>query len=144
MLDDAELEQVDIVGSHGGCIMALELAATHPERVKRMVLDGLPYWNRERGRIIWERFWVPRFKETTSYDVPVYALTTWEEAVQENRAYVEAEMAQLGYTPVADPANADLLVSFDYGVEFELIAVLLSPDLLQSLRNHQLKLAPYL
>ena len=31
--------------------------------------------------------------------------------------YVEAEMAQLGYTPVADPANADLLVSFDYGVD---------------------------
>ena len=84
VLDDAGLAQVDIVASHGGCVMALDLAATYPQRVKRMILDGLPYWNRERGRIVWERFWVPRFKDTTSYDVPVYALTTWEEAVQEN------------------------------------------------------------
>jgi hypothetical protein len=31
--------------------------------------------------------------------------------------YVTAEMAQLGYTPAADPASADLLVRFDYGVD---------------------------
>lgn len=30
---------------------------------------------------------------------------------------VEARMAQLGYTPVADPAQANLLVRFDYGVD---------------------------
>ena len=31
--------------------------------------------------------------------------------------FVEAEMAQLGYTPVDDPAQANLLVRFDYGVD---------------------------
>ena len=30
---------------------------------------------------------------------------------------VEGRMAQLGYTPVASPANANLLVRFDYGVD---------------------------
>lgn len=30
---------------------------------------------------------------------------------------VEAQMARLGYTPVADPAQANLLVRFDYGVD---------------------------
>jgi hypothetical protein len=31
--------------------------------------------------------------------------------------FVEAKLAQQGYTPVAEPANATLLVRFDYGVD---------------------------
>jgi hypothetical protein len=31
--------------------------------------------------------------------------------------FVEAKLAQQGYTPVADPANATLIVRFDYGVD---------------------------
>lgn len=31
--------------------------------------------------------------------------------------FVEDQMARLGYTPVASPANANLIVKFDYGVD---------------------------
>ena len=82
VLDSAGLERTKIAASHGGCMVALDLAATHPHRVTGMVLDGLPYWNLERGQVLWEKFWQPRFTDTTSYDIPVKPIETWEEAIQ--------------------------------------------------------------
>ena len=84
VMDEAGLEHTSIAASHGGCVVALDLAATHPQRVTKMVMDGLPYWNLERGRILWEKFWTPLFTDTTSYDIPVKPMEIWEEAVQRN------------------------------------------------------------
>ncbi len=84
VLDSASITQTNCVGNHTGALLSLNLAATQPQRVRKIVLDGLPYWNKERGQIIWEKWWIPRFTDTTSYDVPVLPMIPWEEAVKAN------------------------------------------------------------
>ncbi|MBI2165488.1 MAG: alpha/beta hydrolase [Chloroflexi bacterium] len=84
VMDTVGIKQGSIVGSHGGCVVAVEVAAQRPDRVRKLVLDGIPYWNLRVGRLVFERFWVPRFTDTTSYDVAVYPLKTWEEEVKKS------------------------------------------------------------
>ncbi|MCZ6789398.1 MAG: alpha/beta hydrolase [Chloroflexi bacterium] len=86
VMDAAGLEQTDIIGARTGAILGMILAAEHPERVKRLVLNGLPYWDKEHGQIIWEKFFLPQFTDTTSYHLPVNPLTTWEEDREKNPA----------------------------------------------------------
>ena len=73
-------ERVNLVGDHTGSLIALVLAANHPDRVNKLVLDGLPYWNKEQGKALWGKFFLPMFTDTTSYHLPVLPLSTWEEA----------------------------------------------------------------
>ncbi len=80
VLDACGLEQASVVGEHTGAILGLLLAGKYPQRVKKLVLDGLPYWNQEQGKKIWERFFLPRYTDTTSFHIPVYPLIPWEEA----------------------------------------------------------------
>jgi pimeloyl-ACP methyl ester carboxylesterase len=84
VLDSIGLQQTSFVGSHGGCVVIVDIAVNHPERVKKIVFDGVPYWNLERGKILWERFWLPKFTDHTSYDVPVYPLGYWTDLVKED------------------------------------------------------------
>ncbi|MBI2165493.1 MAG: alpha/beta hydrolase [Chloroflexi bacterium] len=84
VMDIAGIRSTDILAHAGGAMVALDLAANYPDRVKKLVLDGLPYWDLEHGRIIWERTFVPQFTDTTAYSVPVHSLTTWEQAVKAN------------------------------------------------------------
>jgi pimeloyl-ACP methyl ester carboxylesterase len=42
LLDRLNLDQVDFYGSHTGAQIGLELAVRHPDRVRRLVLDGAP------------------------------------------------------------------------------------------------------
>ena len=79
-MDASGLEKTHIVGEHTGAVLAVLLAGKYPERVKKLVLDGLLFWNLEQGKTIWEKFFLPGFTDSTSYHVPVVALTSWEEA----------------------------------------------------------------
>ncbi len=47
VLDALGLDQVDLYGTHTGACIALELAASRAERVRRVVLNGLPLWTRD-------------------------------------------------------------------------------------------------
>lgn len=80
VMDSAGLDQVTVIADRTGAIIASILAGQHPEKVKRLVLGGLPFWDKEHGQIIWERFFTPMFTDTTSYHVPVASLTTWDDA----------------------------------------------------------------
>jgi pimeloyl-ACP methyl ester carboxylesterase len=52
-LDALGLDQVDLFGSHTGAAIAMETAARYPERVRRVVMDGLPaYPPAERERYL--------------------------------------------------------------------------------------------
>ena len=52
-LDALGLTRVDLFGSHTGAAIAMETAARYPERVRRVVLDGLPaYPPKERARYL--------------------------------------------------------------------------------------------
>lgn len=82
VLDSAGIAQTSIIGSHTGSIVALTLAAAYPYRVKRLVHDGLPYWDEEEGRKFFEAIIRPQLTDTVSYDIPVAPLMTWEEAVE--------------------------------------------------------------
>ncbi|MCZ6788859.1 MAG: alpha/beta hydrolase [Chloroflexi bacterium] len=80
VMDSVGLDKVSTIGAHTGAIISVDLAISHPQRVRSMVMDGLPYWNKESGRLIFEKVMIPGFTDTTSYDVPVSPLLTWEEA----------------------------------------------------------------
>lgn len=41
VLDALGVEQVDFYGTHTGAIIAMELSATHPGRIRKLVLDGV-------------------------------------------------------------------------------------------------------
>ena len=81
VMDSAGLDRVSTIGAHTGAIISVDLAISHPQRVRSMVMDGLPYWNKESGRLVFEKGIAPGFTDTTSYDVPVPPLLSWEEAL---------------------------------------------------------------
>ena len=80
VLVSARISQTSLLGSHGGAMIAAVMSATYPDRVRKMVLDGVPYWNREGGRTYFDKLVSAGFTDTTSYDRPVPPLTSWEEA----------------------------------------------------------------
>ena len=80
VLDSAGISQTSILGSHTGAMIAVLMSATYPDRVRKMVLDGVPYWNKEGGQTYFDKYVSAGFTDTTSYDRPVPALTSWEEA----------------------------------------------------------------
>jgi pimeloyl-ACP methyl ester carboxylesterase len=45
LLDRLELDQVDFYGCHTGAQIGLEVAIRHPDRVRRLVLDGAPLFS---------------------------------------------------------------------------------------------------
>ena len=81
VMDSAGIAQTYVVGDHSGAMMAVDLAGRYPQRVKRMVLDGMPYWDKEGGRAFFEKNFRPQHTDTTSYDVPVSPMWTYEEAL---------------------------------------------------------------
>ena len=84
VMDGAGVEEANILGAHTGALVGFDLAANYPERVTKLIFDGLPYWDLEGGQEFWRTFFLPRFTDTTSYDVPVEPLTTWEQAKANN------------------------------------------------------------
>jgi pimeloyl-ACP methyl ester carboxylesterase len=42
-LDDLALAQVDVLGYHTGAYLAVELALARPDRVRRLILSGIPF-----------------------------------------------------------------------------------------------------
>ena len=46
-LDALDIKKTNLVGHHTGAAFAVEIAATHPERVDKLVLSGCPYVARE-------------------------------------------------------------------------------------------------
>lgn len=48
LVEDLGLERCDLVGHHTGGVVALEVAASHPERVRKLVLSGVPFVDEER------------------------------------------------------------------------------------------------
>ena len=84
VIDGLGLEQVNLVGDHTGALLSVVLAGSYPERVKKVVLDGLPCWDSRKGKAIWERFFLSRFTDTTSYHLSVDPLISWEDAKANN------------------------------------------------------------
>lgn len=53
VMDALKLERVDFYGSHTGAQIGCQLAVTSPQRVRRLVLDGLPLFPEEfRARLL--------------------------------------------------------------------------------------------
>ncbi len=81
VMDSAGIAQTKIVGDHSGAMVAVDLARRYPQRVERMALDGMPYWSKEGGRAFFEKNFRPQHTDTTSYDIPVSPMWTYEEAL---------------------------------------------------------------
>ena len=95
VLDSAEISQTSILGGLTGAMIAVLMGATYPDRVRKMVLGGVPYWNREDGQIYFDKHVSAGYTDTTSYDRPVSPLTTWEEA-SANNPHLTRELWQKG------------------------------------------------
>jgi pimeloyl-ACP methyl ester carboxylesterase len=53
LMDSLGIEQAHVVGHHTGAVIAVELAATQPERINKLVLSGCPSWDaEERNKIL--------------------------------------------------------------------------------------------
>ena len=94
VLDAAGVDRTSIVADRTGSIVSVDLAGSHPQRVDRMVLDGLPYWNVESGRAYFESYFLPQYTDRTSFDVPVAPFLTWEEAAAQNPTNLDRELWQ--------------------------------------------------
>ena len=92
VMDSAGLKLTNIIADHTGSMVAVDLAGTHPHRVGKMVLDGLPYWDAEGGRAYFENSFVPRHTDLTSYDIHVEPMLTWEEAVARHPSNANREI----------------------------------------------------
>lgn len=44
LLDALGIERADIVGHHTGGAVAVDFAVSHPERVAKLIICGVPYW----------------------------------------------------------------------------------------------------
>ena len=55
LCDALDLDSVSIVGHHTGAVVAVEVAAAHPERVEALVLSGMPFVDATRRRIVADR-----------------------------------------------------------------------------------------
>lgn len=55
LLDHLDIDRAHVVGHHTGGVIAIEIAATHPDRVDRLVLSSTPFTNAEFRRIRAER-----------------------------------------------------------------------------------------
>jgi pimeloyl-ACP methyl ester carboxylesterase len=47
IMDSLGIDQVDFFGAHTGAQIGVQLAVTHPPRVRRLVLDGIPLFDEE-------------------------------------------------------------------------------------------------
>lgn len=80
VMHDAGLERASICGTHAGALLALCFAARRPERVDKLILDGLPFYDRAAGEAFYEAAILPPMTDTTSFDRPVHPRFTWEQA----------------------------------------------------------------
>lgn len=81
IMANAEINEASIIGDHSGAMIAVDLAGKYPQKVKRMVLDGMPYWDKKEGIEFFEKNFKPQHTDTTSYDIPVPPMWTYEEAL---------------------------------------------------------------
>jgi pimeloyl-ACP methyl ester carboxylesterase len=56
LADGLGLETVDLYGTHTGAAVALEAAIAAPQRVRRLVLDGVPLFDAETVRALADRY----------------------------------------------------------------------------------------
>lgn len=59
IMDALGIAVVDFYGSHTGAQIGCQLAATHPERVRRLVLDGIPMFSDALRQRLLERYAPP-------------------------------------------------------------------------------------
>lgn len=79
VMRDTRIERAHFVGSHTGAILSLNMAATHPERVSRIVVEDSPGWDLREGSIVYERFFRPQ------YDMDgLPRILSYEEAITRN------------------------------------------------------------
>ena len=55
LLDALGIRRAHVVGHHTGAVIAIEIAASHPERVNKLVLSAAPYVDEERRNEILTR-----------------------------------------------------------------------------------------
>ena len=62
-MDKVGISETHLMGNRTGAVIAFEQAVSYPQRVNKLVLEGCPAWNREEGRIVWEKWLVPNMNE---------------------------------------------------------------------------------
>lgn len=95
VLDHRGIQQCGLIGDHTGAMIALDIAANHPGRVQRLVLDSLPYWDLRKSQIVWESSYKHQYTDVDSYDVPVSSLLPSLERMKETEPDLTLEEWQV-------------------------------------------------
>jgi pimeloyl-ACP methyl ester carboxylesterase len=74
-MDALEIESAAVLGHHTGASIAVELAASQPARVSRLVLSGCPVWSREK----WQPYLkIPTIRDATLDTKGDFLLYRWK------------------------------------------------------------------
>jgi pimeloyl-ACP methyl ester carboxylesterase len=102
-LGELSIERADFVGNSVGAVLSIEMAASHPELVDRLVLVGCPVvdpregaWHLEDGAAAFDDEWMPKPLDVPSeWTVFAEPKREWQEAFNRSRAQAGVWVRQL-------------------------------------------------
>ena len=65
------IDRAHVVGSHGSSFTSAHFSATFPTRVAKLVLEGVPPWNRQEGRQVWKEIVQPDWLDENELPKPL-------------------------------------------------------------------------
>lgn len=80
VMDAAEIARASLCATHAGALFAFDFAARCPDRVDKLVLDGLPFYDHDTGQAFYDRAIKPHMTDHDSFDRGVYPRFTWAQA----------------------------------------------------------------
>jgi pimeloyl-ACP methyl ester carboxylesterase len=74
-MDKMGIAKTHLIGRHGSALTSVHFATTRPERVSKLVLDGIMPWTMEEGKKYWAEWmrpqWLDENEEPKPYEVRV-------------------------------------------------------------------------
>ncbi len=122
LINQSDFEQVDVLGFHTGSLIAAEIANIVPERIRKLVLPGIPLVPADKRPVFRKNYEISR----PYFDDPDFLSSKWSEITdsekegwsKERKIEMFAEVMRAGFK-----SNWGFLAVFDYDIEARLSMV---------------------
>lgn len=144
MLDELSLDQVDLLGFHTGVFVATELAVRYPDRVRKLVLPGIPLVPVDKRPALKKNYQKPR----PYFEDPDFLAQKWEAAQKStNEGWDKARKIEMfaEIMRAGDRSSWGFQAVFGYDVEQQLPKIpqpVLLPILDEALADNTRNAAP--